>query len=144
MQTSYTIRACLNVESASIVVTKQTKNSSSCKYKRKKIQNFMYFHFCRYTQMLKFTHFLRKTFVEKNSAIKKLRTFCNSGQRLGNSSRLGERKGPWRTHSLTQSLTESGWLIPRICRSHRGQGVKYSGCMGRRAVASRNNLVLCI
>ena len=27
------------------------------------------------------------------------------GQKLGNRSRLGERKGPWLTHSLTESLT---------------------------------------
>ena len=29
------------------------------------------------------------------------------GQKLSNRSRLGERQGPWLSHSLTQSLTES-------------------------------------
>ena len=29
------------------------------------------------------------------------------GQKLGSRSRLGERQGPWLTHSLTESLTES-------------------------------------
>ena len=29
------------------------------------------------------------------------------GQKLGNRSRLGERQGPWLTHSLTESLTHS-------------------------------------
>ena len=29
------------------------------------------------------------------------------GHKLGNRSRLGERQGPWLTHSLTQSLNES-------------------------------------
>ena len=34
------------------------------------------------------------------------------GQKLGNGSRLGERQGPWLTHSLTHSVTN--WVSQSV------------------------------
>ena len=42
------------------------------------------------------------------------------GQKLGNRSRLGERQGPWLTHSLTESLTES--LTHSLSTENAGAG----------------------
>ena len=42
------------------------------------------------------------------------------GQELGNQSKLGERQGPWLTHSLTQSITES--LTQSLSTENKGAG----------------------
>ena len=81
------------------------------------------------------------------------------GQKLGNRSKLGERQGPWLTHSLTQSLTESlthslstenegtgavpGQFTFQTLHASQdgsslefvGLGVQYSECKGQRAVS---------
>ena len=40
------------------------------------------------------------------------------GQKLGNRARLGERQGPWLSHSLPKSLTVS--LIHYLCTENAG------------------------
>ena len=44
------------------------------------------------------------------------------GPNLGNRSRLGERQGPWITHSLTYSLTES--LTHSLSTENAGSGAE--------------------
>ena len=48
---------------------------------------------------------------------------------LGNRSRLGERQGPWLTHSLTQSLTES--LTHSFSTANAGAGAVHYQFMFR-------------